>query len=307
MNGIELMNMDKRLTYIIQELSRKNPLHGKKLKKNLEDFDDQYFEIASNFLNKLDGLLQSKDKNIDYAIECYLHMLADVTFDTIDFMRTGKYRSSSFEEVNKRVYDNPDIMEYYMYGLLLSQILWTQHYEILRHFNKIIKKNKLVRNYLEIGAGHGLYLSEAIEIVGKEANYDVVDISASSISIAKEMARGKDVNYYLSDVFKFHPNKKYDFITCGEVLEHMEDPASLLNKIASMLSEKGKLYITTPTNAPAIDHIYLFTNAEEIREIIYLSGFEIVEETCFYSEKLEKEQLEKFKVSMLYAGLLIKK
>ncbi len=301
------MNNENILAYIVNEIRSKNQLHGKKISKNFKKFDDDYTQRANVFLVKYLSLLQNEGKTIDYAIDCYLQMIADVNYEGVQFIQTGEYTSKSFEEVNNRVYNNPEVMEYYMHGLLMSQFLWTHHYDILLYFNKVISRNNNgIFRYLEVGGGHGLYISEAIKIIGQKSKFDLVDISSSSLEIAKKMIGNEQVNYYLTDIFKYFPEKKYDFITMGEVLEHVEDPVSLLKKLKSLLSDNGKLFITTPTNAPAIDHIFLFKNADEIRKIIAEAEFIVEEEKCIYSEDLPPEIAEKYKISMMYAGLLIK-
>ncbi len=304
------MNQDQKnaMNYVVEQISLKNQLHSKKIIKNLSKFDEAYFNRANDFMKRYATLLQNENKTMDYAIDCYLQMIADVNYESVQFLQTGEYTSKSFDEVNQRVYNNPQVMEYYMHGLLLSQFLWTHHYDILLYFNKIINKNAPhIQNYLEVGGGHGLYISEAIGIIGDSANYDLVDISKSSLDIAKKMINNDKVNYMLTDVFEYFPEHKYDFITMGEVLEHVEDPVSLLKKLHTLLGENGKLYITTPTNAPAIDHIYLFKNADDIRQVIYQAGFNIEDEFCIYSEDMPAEKAEKYKVSMMYAGVLTKK
>ncbi len=274
----------------------------------LKKFDQEYFDRADDFLLKYEKLLSNDSKTFDYAIDCYLQMLADVNFESMHFLETGEYTSKSFDEVNKRVYDNPEVMEYYMHGLLMSQFLWKQHYDILLWFNKVISNNAgNIKNYLEVGGGHGLYISEAIKIIGNDINYDLVDISKSSIAIAEKMISNENVKMMLTDIFEYFPAKKYDFITMGEVLEHVEDPVMLLQKLHTLLGENGKLIITTPTNAPAIDHIYLFKNADDIRNVISEAGFNIEEELCIYSEDVSPEIAEQFKISMMYAGVLVKK
>ncbi len=299
--------MNKEMEAIVARIDEKNPLHSKKLKKTLKKMDEAYFVRANEFLHRYIQLLENENKTLDYAIDCYLQMIADVNFESVAFIESGEYSSKSFDEVNKRVYGNPDIMEYYMHGLLLSQFLWTHHYDILLYFNRTIEANKNnISNYLEVGGGHGLYISEAISIIGDKANYDLVDISKSSLDIAKKMINNDRVNYRLTDVFEYFPDKKYDFITMGEVLEHVEEPVKLLEKLGSLLSENGKLYITTPTNAPAIDHIYLFRNADDIRAVIHKAGFDIEDEICIYSEDLPPEIAEQYKISMMYAGVLTK-
>mgnify|MGYP000744448490 CR=1 FL=1 len=300
--------MQTKLEYIVDQITVKNSIHSKKIKKNIAKFDDAYFSRAKDFIDTYEVLLEKEGKDLDYAIDCYLHMIDDFKFETIQFMHTGKYSSSSFEEVNKRVYDNPSIMEYYMHGLLLSQFLWAHHYFTLLHFNDLLNQNSSnINTYLEVGGGHGLYISEAIKNIDSKARFDLVDISSSSLNIAKKMISNDTVNYILSDVFDYSPAITYDFITMGEVLEHVEDPLALLEKLHALLSDDGKLFITTPTNAPAIDHIYLFKNIDEINKIIDKAGFKVEKEATFFSEDLPLELMEKHKISILYTGLLVKK
>ena len=300
--------MNLSIESILERIAAKNSLHSKKLEKSIRQMDDAYFEHANTFLNKYEQMLKNDGKSIDYAIECYLNMLADVNYESVQFVKTGKYSSNSFEEVNTKVYANPEVMQYYMHGLLLSQFLWIHHYNILLHFNDVIFSNSdNINSYLEVGGGHGLYISSAINIINKPIKYVLADISQNSIDIAKKIIQNSDVNYILTDIFEYYTEQKFDFITMGEVLEHVENPVALLKKLHSLLDDKGKLYITTPTNAPAIDHIYLFRSADDIRDIISLAGFKIEDERCFYSEEMPIEKLIKYNVSMMYAGLLSKK
>jgi 2-polyprenyl-3-methyl-5-hydroxy-6-metoxy-1,4-benzoquinol methylase len=264
------------LAYVVDQIKTLNPLHGKKLSKNLKKQDETYYQQADKFLLRYGNLLADAGKDMDYSIECYLQMIADVNYESVQFMQTGEYTSKSFEEVNQRVYNDPNVMEYYMHGLLLSQFLWTHHYDITKYFTATITNNKnQIKNYLEVGGGHGMYISDAISIIGPDTNYDLADISPSSIDIAKRMINNPKVNYNLIDIFEYFPSHKYDFITMGEVLEHVEDPVALLEKLHSLLADNGKVFVTTPTNAPAIDHIYLFKNADDIRGVINKAGFKV--------------------------------
>lgn len=293
------------LENIVETIVQSNPLHGKKLRKNLKKVDDEFYQEADRFLGKYQILLEQEGKDINYAIECYLQMLNDINYESIQFQTTGKYSSNSFEEVNNRVYGNPLIMEYYMHGLLLSQFLWLHHYEILKYFRKEINlyKEKAI-NYLEVGGGHGLYISEAIRLTEGKGNYNLLDISESSINISKRMLSFEKVNFILSDIHQYHPKEKFDFITMGEVLEHVENPIELLRSLKGLLNDDGRIFITTPTNAPTIDHIYLFHNKEEIREVINSSGFEIEDEIFVCSEDVPEEMAERLKISIMYGAII---
>ena len=112
------------------------------------------------------------------------------------------------------------------------------HNDIYKFFvgNIIAYKND-VKRYLEIGAGHGMYISEATKLLSSDTVYDVVDISPTSLEISKSFIAKKDINYMLTDIYEYEPSEKYDFITMGEVLEHVEDPISLLKCVASLLKD----------------------------------------------------------------------
>jgi 2-polyprenyl-3-methyl-5-hydroxy-6-metoxy-1,4-benzoquinol methylase len=299
--------MNEHINYICKRIAVLNPIHGKKLKKNLELFDDRYDELTDAFFKKYLPILQLEDKTLDYAIDCYLQMLADVTHETVEFLRTGTYTSTTFAEVNSRVYANPMVMEYYMHGLLLSQFLFKHHYQTLNFFiNTLPQYANTTKSYLEVGVGHGFYLSNALDILDDKTRFTVVDISETSLKFAKQLTGDNRVEYNLRDIFEFDNQEKYDFITLGEVLEHVEDPLGLLVKLNSLLSDDGVLFFTTPTNAPAIDHIYLFNNVQEIRDIARAAGFRIVSEASFLSEDVSVERAEKYKIAILYNAFLKK-
>lgn len=300
--------MDQLLKEIHQKIELLSPVHAKKLKKNLESFDEAYYPLAEGFLRKYKAFLDKEGRTMDYAIDCYLSMISDMNIETVEFARNGKYSSSTFSEVNERVYANPGIMEYYMHGLLMSQFLWRHHYQIFDYFTKSLPAYAgKVSSYLEIGAGHGLYLAQALDILGPQTAFTVVDISQSSIDLARKLTDDPRVAFNVKDIFDFADDVRYDFICMGEVLEHVEDPVKLLNKLHKMLADDGTLFITTPTNAPAIDHIYLFNNIEEIQDMLRNTGFEISSEVFYSSEDVSPERAAKFKIALLYGAFLKKK
>lgn len=296
------------IEYILEKTAELNPIHAKKIRANIVSFDDVYYQHANAFYNKYIAYLKTEDKTFDYAIKCYLDMIADMTIETIKFHHTGKYSSSTFAEVNERVYGNPEIMEYYMHGLIMSQFIWKHHYDLFHAFiQELPQYINQTKSYLEIGAGHGLFLSKSLEIFDKSTSFDVVDISKTSIDLAKKFTNDSRVNFTVKNVFDFTNESKYDFIVMGEVLEHVEDPVALLSKLSDLLNTSGRAFITTPTNAPTIDHLYLFKNLDEIRNLIDKSGFEIETEMSFLSENVSPEKVEKFKVSTLFGAFLKKK
>jgi 2-polyprenyl-3-methyl-5-hydroxy-6-metoxy-1,4-benzoquinol methylase len=51
---------------------------------------------------------------------------------------------------------------------------------------------------------------------------NLIDISPTSVDISKTFIDNQKVKYITDDILQFETEKRYDFITKGEVLEHMQ-------------------------------------------------------------------------------------
>ena len=104
-------------------------------------------------------------------------------------------------------------------------------------------QNKTV---LDIGCGGGL-LSEAM--ADKGGIVTGLDANESAIEVAREHASQSSVRidyvHATAEQYAEEDNKKYDVITCMELLEHVPDPASLLTACAKMLKPGGDLFVAT--------------------------------------------------------------
>lgn len=297
--------MSNYFEIILDRIKSINPVHYKKVQYNLSLFDATHFNSANSFYQKYERFLNQSGKDFSFGIDCYIKMIDDVNAETIHFYRTGKYTSTSYDEVYSRVYNNPEIMEYYMHGLIVSQFIWKQHYESNKFFTDTIEKFiKSTKRYLEIGVGHGLLLSESLKRFSPDTVFDAVDISKTSIEFSKKFIQNSKLNFILADVFDYKPTSNYDFISMGEVLEHVENPQKLLEQVRSLMNPNGILYITTPTNAPAIDHIYLFEDIEHIESIIRNSGFKILNKKVVSTEDRSIEDIKKYKISQHFSAFL---
>jgi len=296
------------LNTILDYISDKNVMHYKKLKKGIDFNDNEYLSKFEAFFKNYDELLAKENKDIPFAIDCYLRVCSDVMFEQIRFFETGAYTSTSFEEVNERVYGNPEVMSYYMHGLLVSQYLWHHHYAILKFFSANIGKYSAgVRNVLEVGGGHGLYTNEIIRHFTFDFDYTMVDISETSINMSKAFVKSDKLNYILQDVYQFETEKLFDFIIMGEVLEHVEDPKGLMKKLHSLGTDNVTAFITAPTNSPAIDHIYLFRNPGEIIALFNECGWEVILDLAASSEAKKSDALDDPLIPVVYAAFLKKK
>jgi hypothetical protein len=64
--------------------------------------------------------------------------------------------------------------------------------------------------------------------------------------------------------------------------------------------------MTTCTNAPALDHIYHYKNVNEIREMIYAAGLNIISEEVLPAEDVPEELCEIELVTINYCCILEK-
>jgi 2-polyprenyl-3-methyl-5-hydroxy-6-metoxy-1,4-benzoquinol methylase len=300
--------MRNYLEEILLKLESKKPDHAKKLRLNTNYLNELYVIRANDFYCQYEKYLLLENAGLDFSIDCYLRMLDDMATERMNFLRQGKYSSASFQEVEKCIYDNPEMMCYHMHGLALAQFLWFDQYERYSFFaDKLAVYAKSAESYLEIGGGHGLYCYTAIKLLPEDVKFEVVDISDYSIGICKGIINNPKVNFITKNVLEYASNSTFNFITIGEVLEHLEDPLVLLIKLSDLLSDDGISYISTPVNAPMIDHIYLFNEVQEIRDMINLAGLEIIEEKVVISEHVSQQYAEKFKVPVMFAAFIKQK
>lgn len=293
---------------------KKSPFQKKKLEKYLSTRNDHYFEQAEEFAGLYSGYLQSQNIELEYAVQAYQKLCNDMMKCQIFFMKTGKYSmmSSDAEEADTNIYKNEEVMRLYMIGLALSQFLWSSHYEIYMCLLDAMKQHaSKTKNYLEIGPGHGLFFNKALEIIDPSAKATAVDISETSIKITKSIIDyfkpySKNVVYHNTDMLKLDLPYTFDFITMGEVLEHVNFPEVLLSKLRDLLSPDGRAFVSTCVNCPAIDHVYHFKTIDEIREMFIKCGLDIVEERIAPVEDLPFKEIMEKKITVNYCAILIK-
>jgi len=295
------------LPYILDRITEANSQLGEKLRAHVNSMDPVFHERAEDFFNRYDRFIVSTGRTLDFGIECFLELRESMLEESLHFMRTGEYSSKSFAEVNERVYSNPKTMQFHMHGLVLAQFLWPDQYVRFSFFSDNLPAyGPAIRRYLEIGSGHALYLVEAIRALPSGTHFEAVDISPSSMQLAEGIAAGAPCRFRLMDIFDLPEDTTYDFITMGEVLEHVEQPRDLLLRVHSLLSPEGRAYITTPANAPTRDHIYLFNSAAEIRDMLNSAGLTIEREVTQFASDLPPKKAEKLKMPLMFAAFVKK-
>ncbi len=272
------------LKTFIEQVCQRSPLQRKALHPLLDTPNEQYWARGDDFILRFDRYLQSTGLNLDHAVTRYLELCQDLLNETIHFRRTGKYPCRCQGDAYRDVYSNDQTMRDYMVGLAVTQFLWKNHYAIYSFFlDEVGRRRENVARYLEIGPGHGLYLAAALQHLAAQA-YQAIDISPVSLRMCRGilpfLVDDPPATLTLTelDALAIPTDDTFDFITMGEVIEHLDDPRPVLRRIGEALRPSGVAFLTTCANCPTKDHVYLFRNAEEIRRLFRECGLEIERE-----------------------------
>ena len=309
---INYLNSYQNFKLIVDPIIKKSHLQKKKIINFHKKIDSSYFIKAEEFAKNFRSYLKHENIDFKYAVNAYLKLCADMMVSQLYFYKHNKYPLKEQSDAYKKIYDNPTEMKSYMIGVAISQFLWPTHYAMYSFFiRKINLLKNDINNYLEIGCGHGLFLLEAIQKIKNNPDFEIVDISKTSINITKSiinfLIKEKiKINYTLRDIFKVDFRKKFDFITMGEVLEHVNNPDKLLEKVYNLLSQNGKVFLSTCVDCPTIDHVYHFKSIKEIEEIIKKAGFNINDSLILPVENMPLEEIIKKKITINYCALLSK-
>lgn len=115
----------------------------------------------------------------------------------------------------------------------------------IKYIQDTLNKKKLNKlKILDVGCGGGL-VSEGIAKLG--ADVTGIDFIEENIRVAKKHAKQSklEINYIVKDFEKERLTSKYDVIIIFEVLEHLENWMSFLEKIQKNLKPKGVLIAST--------------------------------------------------------------
>ena len=298
---------------IVNGIKEKQPLHRPKIESFLERQSAEYFLNAEKYLDALFSVAKEKfNYSIDDFIESYIEFCKMIVQEAIYFKKHGVYRSKN-QQNNLLYYQNNDYMFSYMFGLGISQFLWPNHLKMWSFFKDICKDSNLnVKNYLEVGPGHGFYLCEAMKCF-KEASIHLIDLSEASIDITKKMCKKlMNHSYNLTTINKdfldIKPQKKtFDLIVICEVLEHLDDPLSFLKHTHKILNKNGLAIISTCANSACVDHIYLYHSIEHIKSHIVEENFRIEKELALpVGEIDEKMDWHHLQIESNYISLIRK-
>ncbi len=264
------------LAALVEAIERLNPMHRGFLRSALARTREDERERLERYL----GYCAGRGFSTADLADCYLTLVWDTLREQIHFEQYGAYRYSTYAEVAAEVYNNDEYMTRYMIGLALTAFLWPNHLAMFRFFAEELPR-RARGAYLEIGPGHGYYLMTAMQ----QSAYDRfvgIDVSATSLAetsalLAVHGSPQRTCELRCEDFLAGTLEQaSYDAVVMGEVLEHVEEPGRLLDRIVAVARPGAWIYVTTCVNAPAVDHITLFRDVASVEALLQREGLRIV-------------------------------
>ncbi len=307
-----MMNDYPEFMRMVELVSSLNPLQRKRINHFISRQDQEYWEYAEDICRTLGRSFLKTNAGRVTAASAYNRMTLDFLAEQIRFKKTGVYLLNDAKVARANVYDQPEVMRYYMVGLFLSYLLWPNHFKMLQFFKTYIQGSPTVERYLEIAPGHGLFAAETLRrFPGLRAT--LLDISKTSIQVTSEILATFQIDSsrfdFIHGDFLTVPMEggDFDFISMGEVLEHVNDALGFLERACRLLKDDGRIFMTTCTNSPALDHIYHFHNTNEIRDLIHQAGLRILREKALPAEAVPEERCEAELITINYCAILAKR
>ena len=124
------------------------------------------------------------------------------------------------------------------------------------------------KKVLDIGCGGGI-LTESLDQAG--ANVSGIDLSEKALKVAElhQLESGTQVNYrkMAAEELAQQEAGQYDVVTCMEMLEHVPDPASVVQACASLCKTGGTLFFSTLNRNPK-SYLFAIIGAEYILQLL---------------------------------------
>jgi 2-polyprenyl-3-methyl-5-hydroxy-6-metoxy-1,4-benzoquinol methylase len=124
---------------------------------------------------------------------------------------------------------------------------------------------------LDLGCGVGELL-DMIALYRPECNLFGLDHSPKAIATLQSHG----IAGRIGDIMVEHELGEFDYVTCLETLEHVDEPQVLINQMARYLKKGGKAILTTPylDHIPSSEHIWEFEYSDV--EMMFKKVFEKV-------------------------------
>ena len=279
------MNIDQ----LINALEKEAPLYLESVQKVHQEFPREFESLGNLLCSWACKVLQNDTYEI--LAQGYKAFVSDVNRSQARYQRRGHYRNSSYKEVYDLVYNNPEYMTDYHWGVFVTTFAWEHHLKLFSFFENSflshVKKESNQVSLLDLGAGSGVwslmsaYHCPQLTCLG-------IDISTTSVELAKKMADASSLNqrvsFQVGDALEAGSDQ-YDYAISCFLLEHLEAPKDLFSALSKQLKPGGLAWVSGALTAAEIDHIYEFKKESELVDMAEEAGFRVVGSLSLGPEK----------------------
>ncbi len=295
-----------RLAELETHLLNRWPEHAAYLCKSLEGRDETVMTVCEQLAEAVLTLGEHMVGGVDELIDDYRYLCETIVLpEELYFRRHGAYRLSKFEDAERECYANATYMNRYMNGLLVSNVVWSNHaHAFSSYVRDYLPRLGPDAAHLEIGPGHGLFLLFAARCtgVGKVEGWDISPTSINNTRAAlSALGVDRPVSLRLENLFDAAAagvEGNFDSIVMSEILEHLEDPVSALRAVSRHIKPGGLVWINVPANSPAPDHIFLVNGLDHACALAEQAGLEIVASSAFPMSGVTLEKAIKRKMAV---------
>lgn len=246
---------------------------------------DPAWELAQKTLGYIEA--RSSD-DLRSEIEAFATVSMDFLRLQARFMRTRRYARSDSTLLVEELYGDARKMKgYYLDGLALTYALWPNHARMITFMrDRFLPQVERHRTVVEVGVGHGLLAALMFDAV-PDLHYVGVDISPAALEYTQAAldhlgvdpaARTMVEADALAGDLPRLAGEGFGALVCCEVIEHVDQPDRLLERLAEVVRPDGIGFISTVANMEADDHVYLFNDVDQIRSLFAETGWRVVED-----------------------------
>jgi len=124
------------------------------------------------------------------------------------------------------------------------------------------------KKVLDVGCGGGI-LAEAM--AGAGATVSGIDLSEKALKVARlhlfESGRSVDYQHISAEDFAARHPGEFDVVTCMEMLEHVPDPASVVEACSRLVKPGGWVFFSTLNRNPK-SYLFAIIGAEYILKLL---------------------------------------
>ena len=175
----------------------------------------------------------------------------------------------------------------------------------------VLKRAPKGARFLELGVGDGV----TIRHLSPHFTYEIVEGASMLVDTAKRLSSEskRDFRVHHSWFEEFQPDEQFDFVYASHVLEHVERPIDLLQRMKTWLKPSGELIVIVPNSESIhrrvgvelgvqakleslsprdlkVGHLRVYS-LETLKQDMLAGGFEPVFERGFFVKPLANSQL----------------